>query len=207
MPNCNFYATPNDHAGLLTWLFAEGTCDVYQSYSDVEQPVKQFFSTDEVLNEFERRHPPNGAQTRCVLLQLYVRDAGPPVSFHRIALNPETCNGATFRYRVEGWGLVQLYLESVWHGQLQNSHTNHFSQKAAAAWGPVVREASSEPSIWDFKRITSFSSRFNREIRKRAIGKIGSCPVLPGALASWEAGVSLPHHAGSRSLQDIKNAF
>jgi hypothetical protein len=28
MPNCDFYATPQDQAPLLDWLFAEGTCRV-----------------------------------------------------------------------------------------------------------------------------------------------------------------------------------
>lgn len=207
MPNCDFYATPDDHASLLTWLFAEGTCEVYESYSEFERPLRRFSSPDEVLALFERRHPSTDEKTRSVHLQLYVLGAGPRFSPCRVSLNPEHCDGATFRYRAEGWGLVQLYLESLWRGRLENSHTNHFSQKAAGAWTPVVPEASSEPNAWDFKRIHSFSSRLNREIRKRAVGKIGSRPVLPGALECWEGGVSLPYCAGSMTVQDVRSAL
>lgn len=105
MPNCDFYATPDDHASLLTWLFAEGTCEVHESYSEFERPLRRFSSPDEVLALFERRYPPTDEKTRSVHLQLYVLGAGPRFSPYRVSLNPEHCDGATFRYRAEGWGL------------------------------------------------------------------------------------------------------
>lgn len=134
-------------------------------------------------------------------LQLYVLDAGPIFNATRIELNPSACDGAKFRYMTGGWGLVQLYLQALDGNRLENSHTNHNSAKRAEAWAPITG-AEPGPASWDFQRIGAFSSRLNRQMRKRSIGKIGSRPVLPGARKLWEQGVSLgPHLLGKDVLQ------
>ena len=75
MPNCDFYATPEDHVLVLDWLFADGACEVYESYSDSEQPLKRFRSSMEVLQQFERRHR-NGEAWHKVHLHLHVARLG-----------------------------------------------------------------------------------------------------------------------------------
>jgi len=200
VPNCDFYATPEDHEGLLTWLFAEQTCHVYELASRFEQPLRRFCSAQETLALFEERYS-TGEKARTVHLQLNVLGAGPQFEPSRISLDPRACNGATFRYAAEGWGLVQLYLGTVWRGALENSHTNHNSQKRAESWEGIGGHPS-QVDDWDFKRISSFSSRLNREIRKRAVAKLGSRPVLPGALALWDVGIDFPpFRHGSIELQ------
>jgi hypothetical protein len=185
MPNCDFYATPEDHEPLLDWLFAEATCHVYELASDFEQPLKRFESSREVLSQFERRHP-HGSVWHRVDLQLYVLGAGPPFSARRVTLNPAARGRATFRYAAEGWGLVQFYLQAPREQRLENSHTNHNSVKRAEAWARIT-DVEPSPQAWDFAAITAFSSRLNRQIRKRAVAKIGSRAVLPGALELWKA--------------------
>jgi len=202
MPNCDFYATQEDHEGLLSWLFAEDRCDVYELASDFEQPLKWFRSASEVLAQFDRSYP-NGRKWRSVHLQLYVRGAGPVFVPRRVALDPQACGGATFRYDADGWGLVQLYLGSASAGdeRLEDSHTNHNSLKRAQSWSDTVEEMG-DVGAWDFAKITSFSSRLNREIRKRGVAKVGSRVVLPGALKLWDNGVAMgPYKPGEYTLQ------
>jgi len=202
MPNCDFYATKEDHDSLLSWLFAEESCDVYELASDFEQPLRCFHSAAEVLAQFDRSYP-NGRRWHAVHLQLYVRGAGPAFVPRRVTLNPQACGGATFRYNADGWGLVQLYLGSASAGdaRLENSHTNHNSMKRAQAWSDTV-DVLGGVEAWDFGRITSFSSRLNREIRKRGVAKIGSQAVLPGALKLWDIGVAMgPYKPGEYTLQ------
>lgn len=199
MPNCNFFGSREDHAGLLKWLYDEGTCEVHELASAYGQPLRCFRSAQEVDALFDERYP-TGDKVRAVHLQLYVLGAGPPFVPTRVSINPESCGGATFRYSAEGWGLVQFYLSTVWRGELEYSHTNHFTQAGAGAWAPVRQEVPDVPD-WDFKRITSFSSRLNREIKKRSVGKIGSSPVLRGALDLWKQGVPLaPYRDGTVPL-------
>ncbi|MDN6883771.1 hypothetical protein QMO14_09200 [Variovorax sp. CAN2819] len=202
MPNCDFYATTEDHESLLSWLFAEDACDVYELASDFEQPLKCFRSAAEVLAQFDRSYP-DGRRWRAVYLQLYVHGAGPAFAPRRVALDPKACGGATFRHNADGWGLVQLYLESAFAGdaRLENSHTNHNSLKRAQAWSDTAG-APDEVEVWDFGRIASFSSRLNREIRKRSAARIGSRTVLPGALKLWNTGVAMgPYKPGEYVLQ------
>ncbi|MGS0896793.1 hypothetical protein ACVBGC_30300 [Burkholderia stagnalis] len=200
MPNCDFYATLQDHAPLLDWLFMDAACHIYEAYSDFECPLKQFHSTDDVLSQFERSHR-NGKPWDSVHLQLHVIDAGPLFNATRIELDPDACDGARFRYRADGWGLVQLYLKTSRGNSLENSHTNHFSAKRAEVWAPVTgREPG--PAAWDFQRIGAFSSRLNRQIKKQSIGRLGSRPVLPGASKLWDQGISLaPYLPGKDILQ------
>jgi hypothetical protein len=171
MPNCDFFATPEDHALVLDWLFADGACEVYELSSDFEQPLKRFRSSVDVLQQFDRRHR-NGEVWHKVHLQLYVVGARPPFNARRVKLDPESCNGATFRYAADGWGLVSLYLAALRGERLENSHTNHNSAKRAEARAPHggVKPG---PDAWDFKRIGAFSARLNRQIRKLGVGKSG----------------------------------
>ncbi|HEX7868065.1 MAG TPA: hypothetical protein VF555_24105 [Variovorax sp.] len=202
MPNCDFYATAEDHEGLLEWLFAQQTCEVYELASDFGQPLKRFQSAAEVLAQFERRYP-NGCPWHSVHLQLNVLGAGPAFVPRRVALNPGSCDGATFRYNADGWGLVQLYLSTASGAgpSLEDSHTNHNSLKRAQTWSHTVTDQG-PVEAWDFGRITSFSSRLNREIRKRGVARMGSRVVLPGALRLWDAGVAMgPYKPGQYELQ------
>lgn len=207
MPNCDFYATADDHEGLLEWLFAEQACDVYELSSDMGEPLRQFRSAAQVLSQFERTYS-DGRRWRCVRLQLCVHDAGPPFEPRRVALDPQACDGATFRYTADGWGLVQLYLETAAEGgaRLENSHTNHNSLARAQAWAHTITDLGAAEA-WDFVRITSFSSRLNREIRKRGVARLGSRPMLPGALKLWNAGAAMgSYKPGEHALEVSKGA-
>lgn len=199
MPNCDFYATLNDHKQLLHWLFEEGTCRVFELSSDFEQPLKEFRTVDEVLSQFDRSYS-TGEKWHTVHLQLYVLGASPPFVPRRVQLDPKACSGATFRYAAEGWGLVQLYLGAPTGRGLNDSHTNHNSQKRAEAWSTTISNMQ-DVELWDFKKITSFSSRLGRQIKKLSVAKIGSRPILPGALELWQEGGSLlPFHRGNADV-------
>lgn len=187
MPNCNFYAALDDHASLLDWLFHDGRCEVFESYSEFERPLVQCFTPADFLKLFERRYT-NGRPVNAVSLTLYVSASGPRPIVRRIALKPESCGGATFRFNIEGWGLISLNLEVPSDSGLRCSHTNHNSKARAERWADVS-DRLGKPDAWDFAKVTAYSSRLNREIRKRAADKLGSRAVLPGARRLAETGV------------------
>jgi hypothetical protein len=195
MPNCDFYGTPGDHEPILDWLLREGTCEIYEMYSDFEKPLKQFSSSAEVLRQFETH--------KVVHLQLLVLGASPVFKPRRITLNPSKCDGATFRYTSDGWGLVQLYLTSPVAKGLDNSHTNHNTQKRAEKWANTVKDIG-KVNDWNFKKITSFSSKLNRQINTLGVGKIKSRSVLPGALRLWNKGVPLFPYQPSALKVELK---
>ena len=193
MPNCDFYATAADHKPLLEWLLAENTCSIYELSSIGENPLRRFVAADEIMDNFNRTYT-NGVPWHSVHLQIHVNNSGPVPAPRRIDINPEAQASCGFRHRyaMEGWGLVQLYLSVPRHNKrfLDNSHTNHNSLKRAGTWAAISPDLGS-PDEWDFKKIASFSSRLNREIRKRAVARLGSRPVFSGAFAEWKNGCNL----------------
>jgi hypothetical protein len=198
MPNCDFYACIEDHEHLLSWLFDERSCLVLEHSSEFGRHLKQFQSPADVLAEFENSYP-TGERWNTVHLQLYVLGSGPPFEPQRLDLG-----SGEFRFFAEGWGLVQLYLAIPTVRGLENSHTNHNSEKRAQVWAPDIPRLG-DPSEWNFQRVTSFSSRLNRHIKKLSVGKIGSRPVLPGAMRLWSEGKSLiPYSRENAILVPVK---
>jgi hypothetical protein len=190
MPSCHFYGVPEDHLGLLEWLFTERTCHVYPLYSDPDTSLRRFESPEEIIAPFSRLYT-TGERWHALYLGLYILDSGPPMQPIRVSLNPESCNGATFRYRLNGWTNVTLYLKAPNADQrLESCETNHATYKAALRWNEFHPEENLDG--WDFARINAFSGRLNRQIKKRSIGQWRSRPILPGAEPYWKREQLIP---------------
>ena len=54
MPNCDFYSNIEDPKIILNKLFEENECEIYELASEPEKSLKQFYNTEQVLNEFNR---------------------------------------------------------------------------------------------------------------------------------------------------------
>jgi len=200
MPNCDWYGTLSDHKPILEFLFNEKECEIYESYSQFEKPLKMFLKKEEILKEFSRTYK-NGKKINAVNLELYVLGSGPKLVSRKIKLDPKSCNGAKYRYSVEGWGLVQFHLSQTTESRLNDSHTNHNSKKRAEKWALTFPEMDA-PSYWNFDMINKFSLKLNRQIRKNYTGKITSRVVLSGAFKLWENGVSLfPFKKGTHEIK------
>ena len=178
MPNCDFYAAGSDFKLVLDFVFSESNCRVFESYSPYGEQLAEFNSYLEIESRY------NVGQCRgsvsSVLLQLLPVGAG-EVIIERINLEPQKCNGFKFRYCVNGWGLIQLYLGGISPTGLVHSHTNHNSEKRALAWETTYKSTLGSVSYWSWPVIESTSRRINSFIRKVAVAKNGSRPVLPQA--------------------------
>jgi hypothetical protein len=142
--------------------------------SEPQEKLREFYATDELL----RAYPTHG------LFQLHSPEMGAPWKARRVDF---TAGG--FRYDCEGWGLIQLYLESAAkESSLSSCHTNHNSATRAANWEPTVGDRLGAAARWDFSATTRMSSRLNRFIKKLAVAKRGSRPILPQAQAALVAG-------------------
>ena len=179
MPNCDFYAVGQDQRAILEHLLSQGECEIFESYSRYDSELKQFQSLAEFEQHFSITDWHVGA-TETLYLQLYPRKAKGFLLKEKIALTPRSCQGATFRYRMKGWGLIQLYLEPIRNGRCSHSHTNHNSRKRAEGWWSTIPSLG-DPSDWDWKCVESFSRRLNGFIQKIAVCKEGSQLVLPMA--------------------------
>jgi hypothetical protein len=171
VPNLDFYAADGDWPAVLQAVFDANVFRVLEAYSRPGHDLREFHSVDAAI-EAGGRH-----------LMLFAIDAGPVPIARRIEFAPGASD-AGFHYTCEGWGLIQLLYGGFFGTQeLRWSHTNHNTEKRAAAWAPIGPDIG-DPTAWNWKAVTSASGKLNRSIRRMAVDKIGSHPVLPHAARS-----------------------
>lgn len=181
--NLDFFATEADLRAVLDFLFSSTDVRVFESYSEYSADLREFRSTDELAAVFPIGSDPHG-NGYAVLLQLWSPSVMRELSIQRFALDPAHCNGHTFRHRIEGVALIQLYLGGVCGQVVTKSHYGHQSQVRAQAWH---RE---DGVNWEALR--ALSARIQYHIRSRlAAGKAGSRPVLTQAVELAQAGYAL----------------
>jgi hypothetical protein len=182
MPNCDFYALAPDCAAVLEFVFSNLDWHLIEAYSEPDQKVRTFTSLEAVMSSFD-------CARQAAHLMLYAPEMRGYVAPKRIDLKPGALGNATFRYSIEGWGLIQVYLETPRRNELRASHTNHNSQKRAERWAPTYPENARHVATWDWAAVGRVSARLVRHIRGLGAAKVGSRPVLPAALAAEQNGV------------------
>ena len=185
MASLNFYAWTDDMRALLEFLFGETDVRVYESYSDYDAELREFRSTDELTRAFDVGADPHGHGT-AVLLQMWSPSVMQRISIERIELEVP---GHTFRHRVAGVGLLQLYFGGHYHDVITASHFGHWNEAGAR------RRAAGDPDTVDWPALTRLSGRIQRHIGTLAVGKFRACPILPAAFTALESGLMLRYHS------------
>ena len=128
--NYNFFADKVDKLKILDFIFNEMDLRVYDLGSAYGQEICQYKTADEIASKFDLD---NGGKF-AITFQLWTpRHRGEPL-FRKIELDPKHCNGNTFRYAAEGFGLIQLYFGGLKDNELNQSHIGHFNEKGAKKW-------------------------------------------------------------------------
>jgi hypothetical protein len=181
--NLDFFAAEADQRAVLDFLFDETDVRVFESYSDPGAELREFKSTSEVAAAFPLGLDRHG-NGHVVLLQLWSPSVMNSLDIVRFALNPSACNGHTFRHRIDGGGLMQLYLGGVIGQVVTRSHFGHQSQSRAAAWNV--------DNGVNWLELKTLSNRIQYHIRKKlSKSKAASCPVLAQALDLAHRGYTL----------------
>jgi hypothetical protein len=181
--NLDFFAAEADQRAILDFLLSATDIRVFESYSEFDTDLRQFSSTDELAAAFPLGADPHG-NGHAVLLQLWSPSVMSELVVERFALDPLACDGHTFRHRIEGGGLMQLYLGGVCGRVVTMSHFGHQSRVRAQKWGV------DEGVNWD--ALKTISNRIQYHVRKRlAAGKVTGCPVLAQAFELARAGYAL----------------
>jgi hypothetical protein len=203
MPNLDFYAVAADFDAVFEYVFTKSGCRVFESYSAFGSDLLEFKSVGMLKEKFNVGQCTNDNPS--TFLQLVVPAASALYRIEKIDLSPEKCCGHTFRYRLDGWGLIQLYLGGLGPRGVVTSHTNHNSEARARAWQATYPDMGSTEA-WDWTQVTSVSSAFNRYIRsKLSVSKLGSRPVLPAAQQAFDRGV-VPAEGFARALLENRRA-
>ena len=185
--NYNFFADKSDKLEILDFIFKATDLHVYDKDSSYGQVIYQYKNIDEILSKFDLDNGDKFANT----FQLWTpRHKGKPM-FRKVDLDPKRCNGHTFRYSTEGWGLIQLYFGGLKNNELNQSHIGHQNEKRAIVWEDISN-TNGFVSSWDWREIQITSRKLKYQIHiKLATRKIGSFGVLTGADKLEKQGIIL----------------
>jgi len=159
----DFYGTKEDKKLILDFIFSETNYQVFDHYSDCGKELNQYFSTDEILKKFDLE---NGRQY-AVTLGLWNSLDGTKNIVRRIELNPQKCDGHTFRYSSVGWGIQRLYFGGIQNGYLNQSEFMGFNEKGAIEKDLINPENEREAHKLDWKLIRSDQRKLKNYIEKK----------------------------------------
>lgn len=185
--NYGFYADKADKLEILEFIFKETDLNVYDFSSPYGQEICEYKTVEEISSKFDL----DIGDKFAVTFQLWTpRHKGKPL-FRKIDLDPKHCNGHTFRYSTDGWGLIQLYFGGLKNNELSQSHIGHFNES-----GALKNESSTafngKVNVWDWTEIQATFSKLKYQIHnKLATRKIRSFGVLLGADKLEKQGVKL----------------
>lgn len=184
--NYDFFANKADKLEILDFIFKETDLQVYDLDSPYGQEICQYETVEEISSKFDLELDQFGTT-----FQLWTpRHKGKPI-FRKVELDPKYCNGHTFRYATEGWGLIQLYFGGLKNNELKSSHIGHYNEKGAVKWEGSYY-ANELVSSWDWTEIQVTSRKLKYQIHnKLATRKIGSLGVLSGADKFEKQGIKL----------------
>ena len=183
----DFFATKSDKINLLDFIFKETDLRLFDLASSYGQEVSEYKSTEEIALKFDLE---NGGQSS-MTFQLWTQRFGGDILFRKIELNPKHCNGYTFRYSTDGWGLIQLYFGGQKDNILFCSHIGHFNEKGALKWEDN-NHFNGKVDKWIWKEIEKTSRKLKNQIHNKAsVRKIGQYSVLPGADKISNEGIKL----------------
>src|SRR5687768_11779101 len=116
MANLDFYAIEQDISDVLEFVLTETDCKIFESYSEFDKELRKFKSVSEIFEAY------NSKSVGTFLLQLWSPSVSTKFVLKKIVLDPQKFNGATHRFRIGGWGLMQLYFGRIQNDEIEHSH-------------------------------------------------------------------------------------
>jgi hypothetical protein len=197
MALCDFYALGDDLRQIFQYLFSETDIVAYELGSQPERSPAQFHSLAEIecaysLGSYRAGH-----------LQLWSPSASRQPIFQRVDIKYPS---PTFRYAVEGAGLIQFYLDGRKDGIVYHTHLGRWNEAGA-------RQRSIHPADdCDWRALARLFRKIQYHIRRKlAAASLYACPVLPQALEAVDGGDGLwgpsgtVYRADSRELLRVSS--
>ena len=187
MANLIFFAAGSDQRAIVEFVLSSTNARVFESDSRFGQELREFRSVAELAAAFPIGEDQYG-NGHAIDLQLWSPSVMQNLEINRISLAPDKCNGHTFRFEIDGGGLIQLYFGGVHDKVVTQSHFGHNSEIRARKFGVH--------SSVNWEALKTLSNKIQYHIRKRlAIAKVPRCPVLPEACELARSGYALKDRA------------
>lgn len=156
---------PFDSIGKIIDAIYQGNPTVFEAYSDFERDIG-YFPTKKSLTDFISKELTSSNKHKSVYCLMQYPEWGGVVRKRKILLDPKRCDGATYRYTMEGWGLIQFQM-NLTDPELVSCRFAVNSEKRANNWASVAPELGA-PSLWNWSLIEKNIRRLIRVLRKNA---------------------------------------
>jgi len=185
--NYDFFANKSDKASLLNFIFDQTDLKMFDLSSPFGEEIGEYKSTSEIESKFDLEH---GGQFS-LTFQMWTRRFGADLFFRKVELDPKYCDGHTFRYSTDGWGLIQLYFGGLKENVLSHSHLGHLTEKRALKWQDA-NLLNGRVDRWNWTEIKHTSMQLKNYLHKSlAVRNVGAYGVLPGADNLSKSGIQL----------------
>ena len=142
-------------------IFDQGDVVVKQAYSAFDRPTRKFEDRNALIDDLSY-HP--GQEAALHSYAIYYPEAKGHTYEKRITLKPESCNGHTFRFSQEGWGLIHLQCDFRSYPKIECRIAVN-SEARAANWHDTYPDYRS-PNLWNWDVINKKAGRLVRLLRK-----------------------------------------
>lgn len=143
-------------------IFKERPAAVVEAYSAFDREPIELHSAMELCTYARSRRSSEGY----VHLAVRYPDMAGKLTRARIDLDSSKCDGHTFRYQSQGWGLIWVYLKLSPAGGLE-SFVSANSEKRALAWAPTYPDMEA-PSAWQWPSVARHLRRLRRALKLAA---------------------------------------
>jgi hypothetical protein len=191
LTSLHFFAVREDHKAIIDFILEQTDARIFELYSVPGQDLRQFRSFDELAAAHEV-----GIDTRgSILLSLWSPSVMDTLEIEKIVFKPAPRDGPKFKYTIEGFGLISLYLGGVFDRAIITSEYGHNSLERARKWGYK------SGVNWD--ALKKLSNKIQYHIRNRlAVARVSGRPILAGAYELVRSGYALKDMAQSDHQYD-----
>ena len=126
MPWHKFKADPAEVRQVLSFVFGETDCLLFETYSDINQDLRQFAALDDIEAAFALGVAPKGSDL--AQFSLWSPSVMPRPTIRTIALKRPA---GTVRRTVEGCGLFQLHLGGERDDEVTESQLGYWNEAGA----------------------------------------------------------------------------
>lgn len=145
---------------MIELAFQIGDVQVFESYSEMDEEIIEIKNHQEYLAYFQNSIYRN---KKHLAFGLYYKETKGFWQIRKIDLNPKYCEGKTYRYQVEGWGIISIQLQLKEEDVECRIAVN--TERRAINWQNTHPELKS-PNLWDWKEVESKVGKLIRELIK-----------------------------------------
>jgi hypothetical protein len=165
MPEIRFYATKDDLTLVFESMLSELGLIAYEMVSEPCEPLRRFQTLAELTSHFRF------CSKSCDFVW-WDAELMPPNRPKKIKLDPEKCNGHTFRYSAE-FAMIQIETGLKRSKLLTPSEFGLVTQA-------YYRSVGGRAKI-DWRRLNGKFNQLRKFIERTSVGKVDGCLVMPGA--------------------------